>query len=568
MIKIGATHAILEDPDGKFDQIVERWHSLELMRSVSDPPAAKVYRGKNLLFPNYPSLPTPRINQIVIPTGATRWSYGLFLATDSMKTAILAEAAERTDNKVQFEFSSADNFRDPNVKPFKIWMHPLQPRPLSPRAPAGTATVANSAVEGLWLMPFVDRRYWWQFKSVGKMSAESFSKISDVVTFLGLKLDTTIQLTCLNSKYDKIPDIKNNDNENAAIVLETLAWHIGCQLVPETNITTPTGQEETFGRNYSLVSVEESPLIYAKNLEGKIGIRPCVRTNVGTANEAVTIPNDGWENVGKPSILMGGEYQDTGKQLPASVLIKGRDVYNEKTAASVGVTAATMSGASAILRLTFTGAPTIPDALATRIAKDYYGRFAKLYDWTFAGVQPWQPTAFDDCVVVFQSKYPAAVIQSDSCNVAEFGGFRVQTRVRGWVANLRPESPETGATAEDTPEPVESEFTCGNCLACLDASDTEKLTSACADADPSPLSWFIYDDASACCDNVADSNIELIHDSGCLWSSEERECKERFIEESWLDPADAEVDEAIFHKWTLEIDGDWVVLKHIWYRKT
>jgi hypothetical protein len=263
---------------------------------------------------------------------------------------------------------------------------------------------------------------------------------------------------------------------------------------------------------------------------------------------------------------MGGEYQDTGKQLPASVLLKGDPNYAEKTATALGLTTLkTVPSTSATLRMTYKDSKTIPTAIADRIGKDYYGRFAKLYDWTYAGIQPWQLSVYDDCAIYFHNKY-----HSQPAVGAEAGNFRCQTRIRGWVANLRPESPETGSgTAEEEQPPVDpTAFSCGNCTSCLNEDDAG-VNSDCALADPSPNSWFLQDtEISNCCDNLQDFNVELIHQSGCLWKSNELPCKEKFIEESWLDPTKPERDENIFHNWTLEIQGDWVVLTHRFYRKT
>jgi hypothetical protein len=430
MIKVGQTPILLQDPTGAIDRYVESHHSLDMMRFFGKPAAVNTPRGRNLLFPNYPDLPRPKLNQLVIPTGATRWSYGIFLVNTLQKDAILAEAAANS-NKLKLIFSSRDNWK---VRPegseswspdLSLTVSPLPPRPISP-----TGLPENIDVQNCWLLPLVDQRYWWQWLNVEAISGEEFADVQAIIDYLNDRMNDTADLwmTCENDEYSSLPDIREgNDYENMAVFIETLAWHIGCQIVPEiseTNGRTPSLADT----NFAFISVDDSRVIHENNLLGKVGI------NLGARDPysgAATSVDSGFEDVGFPNQKMGG-WMSTVSQgsafLPAKILIpKGANSseYYEKTAAGVGLSdVKTVAGTSAVLRVYY---DEVTDDIATQAAKDYYNRFYKVHDYTFSGIQKWQPTAFDDCLVLTQGLFPE--------------GMRVQSRLRSWQHNLLPEQP-------------------------------------------------------------------------------------------------------------------------------
>jgi hypothetical protein len=426
MIKVGSTYVLLQDPGGAIDQHIEKYHSLELMRVFAKAAAVSVPRGSNLLFPNYPVLPAPRLNQLVIPTGATRWSYCLFLVTTDQKDTILEESADNS-NRVKVTFESESNWKQPtsdNWAPeFSLTMSPLSPRPITPANLAETDDIRN-----LWVLPMVDQRYWWQFLNVELIESEAFSSIPDVVDYLNGKLNgtATLRLTCPKSTH-QVPDISAGNNyENVAVVIETLAWHIGCQLVPEINSKSVRASDQDTG--FAFISVDDSPLIYENNLSGKVGIAECIR---GSGDPSSS--NSGWENVGVPSIEMGGPFGESQGSafLPEKVLIPSKDSFVSRTVSQLGLNLApynlrAISGTSSVFRMKWKDVETVSDELRDQACSDFYRRFLKTYDYTFSGVQKWQPTAFDDAVIVSQARFSE--------------GFRVQTRVRSWAQNLIPES--------------------------------------------------------------------------------------------------------------------------------
>jgi len=304
-------------------------------------------------------------------------------------------------------------------------------------------------------------------------------------------------------------------------------------------------------------------LIHENNLLGKCGIAVCDRPVTG----AVTSPASGFELVGMPIVEMGGPLEITQGSafLPEKILLPVKatgGTFVPRKASDVGLTnVKTIAGTSAVFRLKWKDTDPIPDALRDQAAKDFYNRFSKIHDYTFSGVQKWQPTAFDDCVVVWQTRFSGM----DGLS----GGFRCQTRVRSWTQNLIPET-MVAAGKVDTAPPVVGggESSCGNCLSCLDASNDNSHEDCGNLSGPAADSWFLYKDTSDCCDNSHDNNIELIHDTGCVWKSKEYACKERFIEEPWLNPGQPEVVESIFFRFILTVGATWTELEQRFYRKT
>jgi hypothetical protein len=433
MIKVGETPILLQDPTGAIDRYIESHHSLDMMRFFGKPAAVNTPRGRNLLFPNYPELPRPKLNQLVIPTGATRWSYGIFLVNTLQKEAILTEAAANS-NKLKLRFSSRDNWKvqpegSENWSPdLSLTVSPLPPRPITP-----TGLPENVDVQNCWLLPLVDQRYWWQWLNVEAISGEEFADVQAIIDYLNDRMNDTgdLWMTCENDKYSSLPDIReSNDYENMAVFIETLAWHIGCQIIPEiseTNGRTPSLADT----NFAFISVDDSRVIHENNLQGKVGINLGARDVYGT----VTSPDSGFEDVGFPNQKMGGQMSTSSQGsafLPAKILIpKGADSseYYEKTATGLGLSdVKTVAGTSAVLRVYY---DEVTDEIATQAAKDYYNRFYKVHDYTFSGIQKWQPTAFDDCLILSQAMFPE--------------GMRVQSRLRSWQHNLLPEQPRAVA---------------------------------------------------------------------------------------------------------------------------
>jgi hypothetical protein len=67
----------------------------------------------------------------------------------------------------------------------------------------------------------------------------------------------------------------------------------------------------------------------------------------------------------------------------------------------------------------------IPEDLSWIVADDYYRRFYYQFDYTFAGIQKWQQSCYDDYLVMSMAKGPS--------------GYNCTTRVVSWPLNTVPE---------------------------------------------------------------------------------------------------------------------------------
>jgi hypothetical protein len=99
-ISFAGVDLLLEDPGGVFQSWLDRNLSLQDMRLFGSEPVA--YRegrdgsrhhenreGVGLPLLNWSAPPRPKLNTLWMPTGASRWGVGLFLASDAQLTEII-----------------------------------------------------------------------------------------------------------------------------------------------------------------------------------------------------------------------------------------------------------------------------------------------------------------------------------------------------------------------------------------------------------------------------------------------------------------------------------------------
>jgi len=377
-------YTLLEDPEGLVNEYIEKYHTQSLSRLLCDNAAVVVNRGNKTIIHNYQTLPAPRINQLVIPTGATRWSYCLLLADDELKEQIYY-ACDDGETAMNLVFGTPIGDEDEEKNTISITMWCLPPRRVSP-------DTTDDEVVNLWMIPVVDDRYWWQYRHVDKLTeAIEFSVIEDVEMLQEELMDMTGgDYLNVNPKavYDLLPSFASlNDYENLPIMIDTANVHAGQRLV----IDLDGESDET---RFATISGEDSIATFESNMEGMIGL-PTAATEVG-----------------KPYLVAGGKSMprkypepEYYAAMPESVDIQTtEDEYTNKTAAEASPDYKFAAGGAAIWRLCYDEAPS--DELIEQANKDYYYQFAYQYDFTFAGVQPWQQGYFDDYMVLTQNWNP------------------------------------------------------------------------------------------------------------------------------------------------------------------
>jgi hypothetical protein len=411
----GPIHTLLQDPDGKIDEIVEKHHSQALSRLLCQNAAVVINRGNGCIIHNYEPTPPPKINQLVIPTGATRWSYCLLLADDAIKQAIYT-ACDNGSTSMNLTFGTPVADREEKNHAITLTVKILPPRRLTPHSD-------DETLNSLWIIPVVDDRYTWQFAHTGDLSGTvSDSEITapdDAVELLLDQLGVDYINVGVNTVHTITPTcLKTNDYENLPIVLDSIAAHYGQRLVPdigsydtvagrynEVIFETPPGGKT----RWALIDGLNSKYVYDNNLLGKLGLREC--TWGGGGDSLSTSASAADYIIGKPFVVAGGmisSYSTTAipphttyASTPSSVDIQTTaGTYVNKTPGSEYKTLAI----TAIWRTEFDEDPST--AMKNQLGRDYFYQFYRQYDWTFAGVQPWQQGYFDDYMVLRQTWNP------------------------------------------------------------------------------------------------------------------------------------------------------------------
>ena len=86
-ISLDGIDLLLDSPDGEVAEWIEQWLPLSGLRAVSEWPksygswtgSSVYYTGQGLPDTNWSRPLQPKLNTWYVPTGASRWSFGLFL---------------------------------------------------------------------------------------------------------------------------------------------------------------------------------------------------------------------------------------------------------------------------------------------------------------------------------------------------------------------------------------------------------------------------------------------------------------------------------------------------------
>jgi hypothetical protein len=419
-------NTLLQDPEGIYDDFVERYHTQTLSRLLCQNAAVNVVRGNGCIIHNYEQLPTPKINQLVIPTGSTRWSYCVLLADDEKKEEIY-EACSNGSTAMNLTFGSPITGRQETEHAIVLTVYVLPPRQLTPKSDDTTDNEGNTvSVNKLWLIPVVDERYYWQFKHTGTLSetvadTETDYSIPDntVDLILGMAAGSNWKNPGVNTAYDEgiLPAcVSKNDYENLPIVMDSILTHYGQRLVVDIGCWDNTAERykvadlespPTGRTRYAVLDGLNSISVFNSSMQGKLGLRNATWVNATNATPSAAAES---LTVGKPFIVAGGVSSSYGTaenytayaSTPSSVDIQTvSGTYVNETPESGKYKTATVTS---IWRTEFNEEP--PSAMVTQIGVDYFYQFYRQFDFTFAGVQPWQQTYFDDYMVIRQTWNP------------------------------------------------------------------------------------------------------------------------------------------------------------------
>ena len=422
---------LMQDPEGRVDDMIDRYHTQSLSRITCQNAAVVVNRGNGTIIHNYEPLPTPKINQLVVPTGSTRWSYCLLLADDEIKKKVY-EASDNGAVGLNLIYGTPITGREEKQHSITLTVYTLPPRRVSHGDGKDVVPDANQdavdgeeAVNKLWIIPVVDARYWWQFLHTGTLAQDIIDADflpEDAVKPPDALIDLAFQITGndllnvkVNTAHTLLPSCSSlNDYENFPIVFDSILANYGQRLVVDIgSYDTVTGKYNEVtatlppqgNTRFACIDGKNSRDVFDNALLGKLGLRECVWGGGGTSLATSASAAD--YIIGKPFIVAGGMQSTQGTDYtkyalcPASVDIQ--TIEGSYTRKSPGSEYKTSPG-TAIWRTEFDAAP--PAGMVDQIGRDYFYQFFRQFDYTFAGVQPWQQTYFDDYMVLRQTWNP------------------------------------------------------------------------------------------------------------------------------------------------------------------
>jgi hypothetical protein len=411
-IQFAGIPLLLGDAEGQFQSWLDRNLPLEDVRMFgTEPPATKCTRNQprsgershvGLALPNWPAAPRPKINTLWWPvTGASRWAVGYFLAS----TAQINQIAYATgaDNSGILTLSIGS-------QTISGTMYSLAPRMLS-----------GVEENGIWLLPLVDQRYFWQFLDCGELKVTledadtaNWTSWSDVVDQIQQQLSTTISMPTVATDY-KYPDPVEltRQYENLAVLFDSVAESIGMRVVAQ-------------GDDISLMNVAESASAITANLANK------------------------------SNLLAGGESPDLEAMMPEKIQVVFPTAINWKLHVKGDVYAIAKQGSYSNMptgtkKTLFSSAPanyggsyidttstpqneSVLQALALQIATDYCGWRTHIYDRTYIGLKSWAASGYDDYVwyhIGYQ--YPKRPSESEDDDIEQAqcnpGNYACYTRI-------------------------------------------------------------------------------------------------------------------------------------------
>lgn len=382
MISYAGVELLLDNPAGEVQAWLDQFLPLDDLRLVADWSTARLNQAGSVIpLPNYSQPVRPLLNSWYRPTGASRWSFGLFLATTEKKDEILSNTAVSLNSHAPLVIqSSAPGYTGTAVTE-EVYL--LPPRPISAEINDPNA---------LWILPLVDLRYFWQFVTYNFAPGGSTwdSGLAALETILGL-LD--LDVDSVSSDYGRVDPVTTSRSVNAAVMLDAMAHSVGLRFL--FNYRPPNAFAASNHGTYKLANWTSSRSILTRNLsQAYMGALQSGTVTAADLHKGIVFP---------ASVSI--EFRRW-----ANGIVDETDVYTiSKTSASINGTG-TPTNPTLIKTIqttalaNFTTGGSDPDnltectALALKIATDYYASLYWIQDSVYAGIQPWEESGFDDYV--------------------------------------------------------------------------------------------------------------------------------------------------------------------------
>ena len=271
-LSFAGVEMLLEDKGGAIQHWLDSWLPVSDLRLTS-PTVALDADDEWLPLPRYPELPPPRLNTFVMPTGATRWGYGLFLVDEAKLEEIKSKMNSATSKLAAGTLIISSHIDDdPRTGvggEVKLKVHALPARKVSFMKP-DDAPSNEPPAKPLWILPLVDSRYFWQFGTMQALETQPtpsnkclYGLLSNCADSLGAmfsKSDLFYHGTVITSKSSDVGDVTNqiqivlaNGIGNTAAVMESAIQSAGQHLVPYW--PAGGGANHIFNGQYNVVAV-------------------------------------------------------------------------------------------------------------------------------------------------------------------------------------------------------------------------------------------------------------------------------------------------------------------------
>lgn len=241
MIRYADEAMLLEDRHGVVAQFLNRHLTIDDLRWCGLLPGRQIDSGSAVLVPQFSNALPIRFNELHVVTGATRYSYMLCIV-DRETIEKLAEKTENGKISAILEVGDIDSVDRERIG-YEVDMYALPPRPITPRfnglfdveSIESIAKQKDFLDHGLWILPLVDMRWYWQWIHAGEVSAKTWTTYTDAITDLQTLLNCTIDVSVLDDDTSLFPASilsASNDYRSAASLLESLILELQFRLVP------------------------------------------------------------------------------------------------------------------------------------------------------------------------------------------------------------------------------------------------------------------------------------------------------------------------------------------------
>jgi hypothetical protein len=339
----------------------------------------------------YPEIPSPQINELIVPTGASRYARTLVVVDretlETIATSLWGSSVSLGSGSLPTSWGDSQNAAELkflyNEKTFVHDMHSLAP-----------VLLDATGTRQLWLLPLVDERYFWN-RTAELADLESIDSWESLVASLSTILDTTLSVgAAVDANYGE-PDKEclRDSQASCGALLDTIALSIGRRFVFESisshTLRSASGDTTKLNTNLELPDLRLGGLVPRTAIQRKA---------VGVGRKTF----DYWGNADDLAIEEADI--DDGSESKARLVVYCAWFLENFTN-------------------DYTGLPEVdPDSqyafesLVSRIANDHLAWGAKQYTASFAGVAEWDLCGHDDYLSI-------------ACTESNSGGLSLTTKV-------------------------------------------------------------------------------------------------------------------------------------------